>query len=141
MDIARTATTRACRFFFDNGTEATINWYRAPVGAKVFPGVHKWNHLAWYARPWEATGVGEVYGSKEKYSKGFTPPTATGQAFFGSLEDMQNGASFNPLSFTPRDTWGLALACHGIADNFILLEPDYNPVLLAENGDFIVLES
>jgi hypothetical protein len=141
MDLARSASTRACRFFRDSGVEATIKWYRAPAGAKVFPVAHKWNHLTWYSRPWEATGVGEVYDAPDKWANGFTPPTAVGDHYFGTLQDFQEGAAFNPFNVTPRDTWGLAVGCGGIADQFVLLEQAYNPVMLTEDGGYVLLES
>lgn len=141
MDIARTATIRECQFFTDPTAPAVkIKWYRAAPDAKWFPVAHKWGHLAWYTHPWTATGVGEIYGTPEKWSNGFTPPTSTGQGFFGPVEFFKDGCPYDPTLNVMRDTWGLAVACTGPRDNFILLEPDYNPVMLMETGDYVLLE-
>jgi hypothetical protein len=139
MDICRTCTDRDCSFFKDDPTVATIHWYRAPSGAKVFPVAHKINHLNWYSQPWFAGGVGENYGTPEKWNNGFTPPTSTGQNYFGPIEYFQNGAPFDSSVTIPRDTWGLAIGC-GTPDCYILEEPDYNPLILQEDGTGILKE-
>jgi hypothetical protein len=139
MDIARTSTDRDCSFFRDNPTSATIHWYRAAPDALVFPGVHKINHLAWYSFPWQATGVGENYGTPEVWNNGFTPPTASGQHYYGPLEYFQDGAPFDSSVNIPRDTWGLAIAC-GTPDCYILEEPSYAPLILQEDGSGIFKE-
>jgi hypothetical protein len=141
MDLARTCTTRPCQFFDDPSAPwVTIKWYRAASDAKWFPTPHKWGHLAWYSFPWEATGVGEIYGTPERWSNGFTPPTSTGQSYYGPLQYFQAGCPFDPFLTVPRDTWGLAIACTGPSDNFVLLEDAYNPVVLTEDGGYVLLE-
>lgn len=113
MDVARFATIRGARFFSDSIIETKIKWYRAPDGAKFFPTVHKWGHLDWYSEPWKAQGVGEVFESPQKWFNGFTPAGVTGQHFHGTLEQFQDGCKFDPSSWTPRNTYGVALACTG----------------------------
>lgn len=111
MDVARTCTDRDCQFFRDGGPVATIHWYRCAPDALNFPVAHKIPHLAWFTQPWTAEGVGEVYGSKETYNNGFTPPTSRGIDFYGPLEYFQLGAPFDPSVNVDRDPWGLATDC------------------------------
>lgn len=140
MDVVRTCSKRLCRFFYDDTREIQIKWYRSPVNAKCFPTAHKWGHLAWYSQPWLAEGVGEVYDAKEKWSNGFTPPSATGQRFFGLLTNFQNGASFDPAVDVQRDQWGLALDCPGCCKAVILLESDSGFIALTEDNNCIAVE-
>jgi len=134
MDVARTATDRDCTFFNDDPRVGRIHWYRAPDDAKFFPTYHKWGHLCWYSYPWESSGVGEVYGTREQWNPGFTPPTVAGQHFCGPLEAFQEGCTFDPDVNVERDTWGVAKACADAPDCFILMEESYHPLILQEDG-------
>ena len=140
MDFSRRGSRREAIFFQDNPIPFEITWYRANPAAKVFPGAHKLTHLEWYSRPWEATGVGEVYGSPDRYYIGYTPPTACGDHYFGALKDFQNGATFDPLINVARDVWGIPLVCGCMPDQFVLGERSYSPALELENGGYLLLE-
>jgi hypothetical protein len=140
MDVGRFCYSTEAQFFRDDPRTATIRWYRAADDAEFFPTAHKWGQLSWYTEPWAATGVGEVYGAKRVWSNGFTPPTATGQGHFGALEDFQLGAAFDASSSTPRDPWGLADACGGGDPGLLLQEPAYKPLILQEDGSWILIE-
>jgi len=113
MDISRFATRHDAIFFRDSNIVIPIKWYRAPEGAKFFPVPHKWGHLSWYSRPWEATGVGEIYGAADRWFNGATPPGVTGEHFHGTLEDYENGCKFDPDHLTPRTPFGLPTECTG----------------------------
>lgn len=141
MDFARSSTKHDAIIFRDDSRPITIRWYNAPPGAKVFPTRHKWGHLSWYTSPWEATGVGEVYDSPDRWSNGFTPPTATGQSYFGALADFQEGPLFDGSVNVPRDDWGLAIACPGCCKDSILLETSLPYITMTEDGKCIALET
>lgn len=111
MDVLRTSYKKSANYFLDSNIDATIVWYKAPLGAKIFPGPHKWGSLFWYKFPWEASGVGENYDSGYTYSKGATPPTAFGRHYFGPLEYFREGCPYDPTNVTVRDAYGLAVAC------------------------------
>lgn len=141
MDVARVATLRDCRFFRDDSTVAKIKWYRAPEGALCFPTHHKFSKLNWYTAPWDASGVGEVFGAPETYFSGATPPGVNGQNFFGALEDFQRGATFNPDVDVARTGFGVAVACPGCAGNAIAMESGGCAFVLDEAGERILRET
>jgi len=137
MDIGRFAYDTKVLFFRDSSVETTMHWYRAADDAKYFPQPHKWGSLLWYSRPWEATGVGEIYGEPRKFNNGFTPPTSRGQDYFGPLEFFQDGCPFDSGVNVPRDNWGLAKSCTDLADCFILVEGADQGVIEAEDGGYL----
>lgn len=99
----------------NGGPPVTISWYRAPPGARHFPHAHIFNPLGWEHEPWTLGVPGEVYGATVRYSKGQTPPSATGQRFFGNPEDFVKGAVYSPLlPIQPRDPFGLVAACSSV---------------------------
>lgn len=141
MDVARFPYDHECVMFRDGGPQVTLHWYPAPPNAKVFPASHKFNCLNWYSRPWLADGVGEIYGPRDKYNGGVTPPTVDGQDYCGTLDDFQQGPAFNPLVNVPRDVWGVATCCSdGEPINYILEEPSSHPVILLEDGTGAILK-
>lgn len=140
-DLIRTCYSRPCKFFNNSDVEIPIRWYRAPAGAKVFPGPQKFNSLHWYAFPWHAEGTGEVYGGSVTYDNGSTPAGVTGQGFFGPAEYFRNGAPFNPGNVTPRLPSGPAVECVTCPGEFIADESGGCSILLEEDGGGIKLET
>lgn len=140
MDVVRTCYVRDCQFFRDADFPIPVKWYRCPEGAKPFPFAHKVNSLYWYSEPWNATGVGEVFESAVSYANGFTPPSVTGQAFCGEIEDFTMGPIFNPLNDTPRDEWGVALCCNTASPSILLREEPGPSAILQEDGTYIFIE-
>jgi hypothetical protein len=113
-DIMRSAYTRKTEFFTGGERPLTIRWYRAPPGAKPLPFPSSFMSLNWWNRPYEASGIGEIYTGPPRWSNGRTPPTARGIAPYGPAEYFANGQPYNPDGpVVPRDFWGLATACTG----------------------------
>jgi len=140
MDVARYSTDHEAVFFRDGGPTAILHWFPAPPGAKVFPGPHKWGQLAWYSKPWLATGVGEIYGAPSTYNGGVTPPGVTGQDYCGEIEDFQLGPKYDPNSNTPRNQWGVAECCPlGPTESYILQEPSSDPLIVREDDTGFLL--
>ena len=140
MDVVRNGYSRPACFFRDDTRQATIQWYHAPPGAKCFPTPHKWGSIFWYKFPWEADGVGEVYGSPYKYSQGETPPTVDGQQFCGRLEDFQNGCKFDPDINVVRDVFGVAECCAKPDPGYVYLKEPLTGFWVTEDGSFVSLE-
>jgi hypothetical protein len=115
MDVCRTAYSRSCNFF-RGGPTGTIRWYRAPVGARVFPSWNSFGSINWLADPWEQVGtLGEQYGQSPKWDRGDTPPSAKGLAFAGPLSSFQFGQLYNSVITFDRDPFGLLSSCTGLS--------------------------
>ena len=73
--------------------------------------------LNWDAFPYEVdSDVGEIYTGPPRWSNGATPPSARGQQPFGDKSLFLNGQAWNPNGpIIPRDPFGLATACSGLA--------------------------
>lgn len=140
MDIGRYCYRTDARFFHDDPRTATIRWYIAPEGAKTFQARHCWSQLGWRTAPWLADDVGEVYGAPKTFSRGSTPPTATGQGVFGDEQSFVQGSTFDPEVNVERDRWGLAVQCTDLPDCFILLEDDEEMVVLMEDEEVMLPE-
>ena len=111
-DIGRIGYNRPCQFFADGvGPVMTINWYRAPAGAKVFPFPQRFMSTNWSAWPWELNSPGELWEGPPTWTAGRTPPTVDGQSFCGPADWFVNGADYDPLANYPRDPFGPLVAC------------------------------
>jgi len=141
MDFGRSGSLRDCQFFRDSPVASPIKWYRAPAGAKPFPSVHRFSRLSWYTEPWQAEGVGEVYLARETWNPGDTPAGVTGQSYFGTLEDFQQGAVYDPAAAIARTPFGLAVACPSCLLDVIAMEEGGCSAVLQEDATEIDLEN
>ncbi len=139
MDFLRTCYRRPATIFSNDDTPIMIRWYRAPVGAKCFPQPHKYLSLDWSSAPWAALGVGENFDGKKAYANGFTPPSAAGENYFGSLLDFEQGPAFDSATNVPRDSWGLAVAC-GSCVSVVLMEQSGDYPILMETDGYVLTE-
>lgn len=141
MDVVRTCYARPTRFFRDNDLAIPILWYRAKPDAKFFPVPHRVNSLFWYRAPWEAEGVGEIFNTPHAYSKGFCPPTASGQHWFGALQDHIEGAKYDSSVNVELDIWGIPKGCGTPDPSWIVTEGPIPPPIGTEGGEPIAMEN
>lgn len=141
MDFGRFPYDTKCRFFANEPRETDIKWYAAATTAKCFPVPHKFGQLRWVSEPWLAEGVGEVYGSPDRFNGATAPPGLVGDHYFGPVEGFQQGLNYDPEVITPRNNFGLALGCLPADMAAVMLMEEFGePPVLMEDQSFILLE-
>lgn len=91
--MIRTAYRSKMRLWADSDELTPGRWFRAPPGAKMFPGPHRITS-AWWRDPHRPDPeVGEVFEPKLRYDKGSNVNGYTGQAICGSEESIRTGGA------------------------------------------------
>jgi hypothetical protein len=114
-----------------------IKWYRAPPGAKVFPGYSRFGIGYWANQDYDWFGPGQQLPKPLEYDKGICPPNVTGQSFCGSLQDFAEGGLYDPtLPPVVYDQYGIPTCCPGFHPI-----PPFAGGILQEDGNFILQEN
>lgn len=112
MDVGRFAYSRPCRFYADHPEiVGKITWYKAPPGAKFFPGPHKFGQRTWLDDQTVDFPLGEINLDPLTWSNGKTPTRPGGQQFCGKQEYFSQGCPIDQAGTLPRDYQGIALCC------------------------------
>lgn len=128
MDVGRSACDAPANLFRDDDEVGTLRWYRAPIGARVFPFVHYFSRSIYTDEPKNITGVGEIPHAKQPWRNGRTPRFVDGQHWCGDYTQLQYGFIKNrpepPAFTTQRDQDGVLSCCH----------PEGEPIYVPSGG-------
>lgn len=114
MDVGRTCGFAMIRFWRNSPLAVRVRWYRAPPGAKVFPGRHMFGLGYWDMDRLEWPGLGQIEPPALKYDTGWTPPTAHGLHVCGRPQDYLDGLDITAAGPPVRyDRWGIPTCCPG----------------------------
>lgn len=102
------------RWYWDNARSvfSDVIWYKAPAGAKDFPGFSRFGSETLDTVHWYQEGAGEDYATKSSYYNSKIPGPFTGQKFCGPIEWYADGCPTDaPL--IARNSSGLPSCCFG----------------------------
>jgi hypothetical protein len=91
VDIGRRPYRPTVRPFRDSEVTVTIDWVPARPEDGTLPFPSAITSLDWHARPWEAQGVGEVYGAPRVYNRKRPIPGPVRDHICGTADDFARG--------------------------------------------------